>query len=86
MRNVLYKVIKVVHAVLWFPLSPLIGPDFPQRLFRGRRKKPTQPEDVTCSDRISSYSTRISSGGTPSASTATLKSARRTWTGSLPLG
>ena len=44
MRNVLHKVIKVVHAVLWFPLSPIIGPDFPQRfLFRGRRKKRTQP-------------------------------------------
>ena len=39
MKNVLYKVIKVVHAVLWFPLSPIIGPDFPQRfLRRGRRK------------------------------------------------
>ena len=43
MKNVLYKIIKVVHALLRFPLSPLIGPDFPQRfLFRGRRKKPTQ--------------------------------------------
>ena len=39
MKNVLYKIIKVVHAVLWFPLSPLIGPDFPQRfLRRGWRK------------------------------------------------
>ena len=43
MKNVLYKIIKVVHALLWFPLSPLIGPDFPQRfLRRGWRKKPTQ--------------------------------------------
>ena len=41
--NVLHKTIKIVHALLWFPLSPLIGPDFPQRfLFRGRRKKQTQ--------------------------------------------
>ena len=39
MKNVLYKIVKVVHALLWFPLSPIIGPDFPQRfLFRGRRK------------------------------------------------
>ncbi len=51
MKNVLYKIIKVVHALLWFPLSPIIGPDFPQRfLFRGRRKSarakrtPTQTE------------------------------------------
>ena len=43
MKNVLYNVLYIVHALLWFPLSPLIGPDFPQRfLFRGRRKKPTQ--------------------------------------------
>ena len=42
MKNVLSKIIKVVHAVLWFPLSPLIGPDFPQRLLRGRRKKSTR--------------------------------------------
>ena len=39
MKNVLYKIIKVVHALLWFPLSPIIGPDFPQRfLRRGWRK------------------------------------------------
>ena len=39
MRSVLYQIIKVVHALLWFPLNPLIGPDFPQRfLFRRRRK------------------------------------------------
>ncbi len=39
MKNVLHKVIKVIHAVLWFPLSPIIGPDFPQRfLRRGWRK------------------------------------------------
>ncbi len=39
MKNVLHKVIKIVHAVLWFPLSPLIGADFPQRfLRRGWRK------------------------------------------------
>lgn len=39
MRSVLYKIIKVVHALLWFPLNPLIGPDFPQcLLFRRRRK------------------------------------------------
>ena len=39
MKNVLYKTIKIVHAVLWFPLSPIIGPDFPQRfLRRGWRK------------------------------------------------
>ena len=50
MKNVLYKTVKIVHALLWFPLSPLIGPDFPQCfLFRGRRKSartkqtPTQP-------------------------------------------
>ena len=43
MKNVFNKIIKVVHAILWFPLSPLIGPDFPQRLFRGRRKKSTRP-------------------------------------------
>ena len=38
MKNVLYKIIKVVHALLWFPLSPIIGPDFPQRFFKRRRK------------------------------------------------
>ena len=39
MKNFLYEIIKVVHALLWFPLSPLIGPDFPQRfLCRGWRK------------------------------------------------
>ena len=37
MKNVL-KIVKVVHALLWFPLSPLIGPDFPQRFFKRRRK------------------------------------------------
>lgn len=49
MRSVLYQIIKVVHALLWFPLNPLIGPDFPPRfLFRGRRKsgrtKQTPPQ------------------------------------------
>ncbi len=51
MKNVLCKIVKIVHALLWFPLSPLIGPDFPQRLLsRGRRKSarakqtPTQTE------------------------------------------
>ena len=51
MKRAVHIVIKVIHALLWFPLSPLIGPDFPQRfLFRGRRKsardkqKPTQTE------------------------------------------
>ena len=38
MKNVLYKIVKVVHALLWFPLSPIIGPDFPQRFFKRRRK------------------------------------------------
>ena len=40
MKNVLYKIIKVVHALLWFPLRPIIGPDFPLDLFRRRRKRP----------------------------------------------
>lgn len=49
MRSVLYKIIKVVHALLWFPLSLLIGPDFPQCfLFKGRREsgrtKQTPPQ------------------------------------------
>ena len=50
MKRALHIVIKVVHALLWFPLSPLIGADFPQRFFRGWRKsardkrKPTQTE------------------------------------------
>ncbi len=39
MKNVLCKIIKVVHALLWFPLSPVIGPDFPQCfLCRGWRR------------------------------------------------
>ncbi len=43
--NVLYKTTKVVHALFWFPLSPIIGPDFPQCfLFKGRQKKPTQTD------------------------------------------
>ena len=43
MKSVLFKIIKVVHALLWFPLNPLLGPDFPQCfLFRSRRKKRSQ--------------------------------------------
>lgn len=38
MKNVLHQIIKVIHALLWFPLSPLIGPDFLQRFFKRRRK------------------------------------------------
>ena len=43
MRSILYQIIKVVHALLWFPLNPLIGPDFPLCfLFRGRHKSVTK--------------------------------------------
>ena len=34
MKNILLKVLKVIHWIVWFPLTPFFGPDFPQRLFR----------------------------------------------------
>jgi hypothetical protein len=37
-KNALIKVLKIVHWLVWFPLSAFFGPDFPQRLFR--RKAP----------------------------------------------
>ena len=51
-KNVLYQIIKVVHALLWFPLSPLIGPDFPQSLlYRGWRKLARAKRPPTQTDR-----------------------------------
>lgn len=48
MRSILYQIIKVVHALLWFPLNPLIGPDFPLCfLFRGRRKSARTKQTLT---------------------------------------
>ena len=46
MKNVLYKIVKVVHALLWFPLSPIIGPDFPQRLLRRGWRKLTRTKQT----------------------------------------
>jgi hypothetical protein len=33
MRTILLKVLKVVHMLAWFPLNPILGSDFPLRLF-----------------------------------------------------
>ena len=33
MKNMLLKVLKVVHWIVWFPLIPFFGSDFPQHFF-----------------------------------------------------
>ena len=36
MKNWLLKVLKVVHWIVWFPLTPFFRSDFPQCFFRRR--------------------------------------------------
>ena len=33
MKDMLLKVLKVVHWIVWFPLIPFFGSDYPQRFF-----------------------------------------------------
>ena len=38
MKKLLLTVLKIIHALVWFPFSSFVGTDFPQRFLRRKTK------------------------------------------------